>query len=146
MTVRSASRYVFPLLAGLLLSAGLMAQEKPGEGLPPPDINDPGVAAPAAQAPVTDAPVEARSSDVIPHDQEPPEVNIRRQGDDIVQEYSHGGQIYMIRVIPARGVPQTYRDIDGDGRLNLEPGQAPVAPVYYTLYEWGKPPPKPESD
>ena len=131
-------------LTGLVLAPMAPAQTEPGAELPPPGINDPGV----KPAPATTAPMAARSShDALPGgnasaDQSPPDVNIRREGDDIVQEYSHNGRIYMIKVIPKKGVTQTYRDVNGDGRLDTQPGKAPVAPVYYTLYEWGKAKPK----
>ena len=42
----------------------------------------------------------------------------------------------MIRVVPERGVPYTYLDTDGNGRLEYEGEDGPVRAVYYTLYEW----------
>lgn len=116
-------------LAALLLGAPALAADPPP--LPPPDIDAPGV----APAPAT----PGLRDDIVPHDEPAPEVRIRSQDGDVIQEYSRGGRVYMITVIPESGVKQTYRDIDGDGRLDLEPGQPPVKPVYYTIYEWGKP-------
>ena len=143
------NKCVIPVaMAGLLLAAAAQAQTKPATELPPPSINDPGVEpAPPATAPQPAEPThDALPGGVVSHDESPPTVKIRRQGEDIVQEYSHGGKVYMIKVIPAKGVTQTYRDVNNDGRLDLEPGQAPVAPVYYTLYEWGKPKAGPRGD
>jgi hypothetical protein len=34
------------------------------------------------------------------------------------------------------GVSYTYLDNDGDGRLEGDPKDGPIQPVYYTLYEW----------
>ncbi len=135
-------------LAGVLLATAAAAQTRPDTDLPPPSINDPGVTpTPAATAPqAAKTSGDALPGGVVPHTESPPEVNIRRQGEDIVQEYSHGGRVYMIKVIPAKGVTQTYRDINNDGRLDLEPGQAPVAPVYYTIYQWDKPKPGPKGN
>lgn len=144
MNLSSTLKTVGLLLTGLVFAATAQAQTRPGTELPPPGINDPGVApAPASTAPRPAKPMhDALPGGVVDHDESPPDVNIRREGDDIVQEYSHNGRIYMIKVIPKKGVTQTYRDVNGDGRLDMEPGQAPVAPVFYTLYEWGKPKPK----
>lgn len=128
--------------AALLLAGAVQSQTRPAQELPPPSINDPGVAPAATAPPPAELGHDALPGGVVPHTESPPDVIIRRQGEDIVQEYSHGGRVYMIKVIPARGVTQTYRDINNDGRLDLQPGQAPVAPVYYTIYKWDKPRPK----
>ncbi len=127
---------------GVLLALGVAgtaaAQSTPGSALPPPDMHDPGVAPAASTA-------TPRAAAVVPHTEAPPNVNIRRQGSDVIQEYSQGGRVYMIKVIPARGPEQTYMDVNGDGLLDLQPGQAPVDPVYFTLYEWGKPDTPPDA-
>lgn len=66
----------------------------------------------------------------------PPTVTIRNVKGAVIEEYRHGSQLYMIRVVPERGVPYTYLDTDGNGRLEYEGKDGPVRPVYYTLYEW----------
>jgi len=70
--------------------------------------------------------------------QEPPQVTIRQQGDDQVQEYRSGGKLTMIVVTPKNGVPQTYM-ADPEGKLH-DPKNGPVDPVYYKVYEWGAAP------
>ena len=139
------------MASGLLLfaMAAAQAQTTVGSELPPPDINDPGVTTvPAAttNAPATSQDQLPGTASEAPRDASLPDVNIRTEGDDTVQEYSHNGRIYMIKVIPKNGVPQTYMDTDGDGRLDVNSSKSPVAPVYYTIYEWGKPKPKSDAD
>jgi hypothetical protein len=47
-----------------------------------------------------------------------PEVNIvNKSNGDQVQEYRVNGQLYMIKVTPARGYPYYLMDTDGDGSL-----------------------------
>lgn len=70
-------------------------------------------------------------------DQSPPNVTIHQRGDDSVQEYWRGGQVYMVVVTPKNGVPYTYM-LDPQGRWVDEHGQKPVRPVMYKILEWGK--------
>src|SRR6185503_12012099 len=46
-----------------------------------------------------------------------PQVTILKRGTDTVEEYRIGGKLYMIKVIPARGVPYYMVDREGDGKL-----------------------------
>lgn len=152
-----ATRFVAPLL---VFAASGFAAAQTAPVPPPPDIHDPGVGparavtvpapaaipAPARAASVRVPPgtpvheVPAGASTALPPEATP-DVTIRQEGDDTVQEYRHNGQLYMIRVIPKHGIPQTYMDTDGDGRLERPPGtRRGVAPVYYTIYQWDKPP------
>lgn len=97
---------------------------------PPPSMNDPGVKPKAA--PPSDpgkAKADARGADK-------PEVGIRQEGDDTIEEYRTSGKVSMIRITGKSGVTRTYIDTDGDGRLEGNPKDGPVAPVYYKLYEW----------
>jgi len=93
----------------------------------------------AAPAKVADAP---RPNDpplpekAQPPEEPPPTVTIRNVKGALIEEYRHGSQLYMIRVVPERGVPYTYLDTDGNGRLEYEGEDGPVRAVYYTLYEW----------
>jgi hypothetical protein len=97
---------------------------------PPPSMSDPGVA-PKAVPPsdLEKAKAGARGDDK-------PDVGIRKEGDDTIEEYRTRGKVSMIRVTGKSGVTQTYIDTDGDGRLEGNPKDGPVAPVYYKLYEW----------
>ena len=68
-----------------------------------------------------------------------PSVVIRKEEDNLIEEYSRGGQIYMVKVTPAKGKPYYYFDEDGDGQLELQPGDEamnPVRPVFWKLKEW----------
>lgn len=132
----------------LLLPLALQAQdEPPGDALPPPSI-------PAEDAspliavgeevpepePATDA--SGRPLPIPPKvEGEDPEaeVNIRRRGSDTIEEYSIDGRIYMVKVIPATGIPYFYFDSDGDGRIESRVGEdlmEPVKPAQYKLLEW----------
>jgi hypothetical protein len=67
-----------------------------------------------------------------------PQVTIRSTKDgDRYEEYRQNGQVYMVRVVPAHGVPYTLMDSDHDGRLDQSDIEKnDVSPVYYTIYEW----------
>jgi hypothetical protein len=64
------------------------------------------------------------------------EVTIRREGDNVIEEYRRSGAVYMVVVTPGKGPRYTYLDTDGDGRLEGDPREGRARPVYYTLYEW----------
>ena len=68
-----------------------------------------------------------------------PSVVIRKEEDNLIEEYSLNGQIYMVRVTPEKGPAYYYLDEDGDGQLELQPGDEalnPVRPVYWKIKEW----------
>ena len=68
-----------------------------------------------------------------------PYVEIRKEEDKLIEEYSINGRIYMVKVTPDNGLPYYYMDEDGDGQLELQPGDEalnPVRPVYWKLKEW----------
>jgi hypothetical protein len=68
-----------------------------------------------------------------------PNVEIRKEEDKLIEEYSINGRIYMVKVTPDNGLPYYYMDEDGDGQLELQPGDEalnPVRPVYWKLKEW----------
>lgn len=128
---------------------------------PPPDVDDPGTAGQDADLGLTDAVPEAQEK-VLPHEPKPdepivaaehrpatlpekvntpdeiaPAVTIRRDGEITVEEYRReDGLIYMVRFVHDSGVSYTYMDNDGDGRLEGDPKDGPIQPVYYTIYEW----------
>ena len=135
-----------PLLP-LVLLAAMTAQAQtapapPATAPPPPGIDAEGTAA------VEVAPAEAAATDpadikenplpekVRPSDELAPNVTIRTEGDVTIEEYRRSGQVYMVVVTPQKGPRYTYLDTDGDGRLEGDPKEGPVQPVYYTLYEW----------
>lgn len=63
-------------------------------------------------------------------------VTERKEGNDTVREYREKGKLRMIRIVPQNGPTHTYYDRNGDGRLDKDPLEGPVAPVYFTIYEW----------
>ena len=63
-------------------------------------------------------------------------VTERQEGNDTVREYREKGKLRMVRIVPQNGPTQTYYDRNGDGRLDKDPLEGPVAPVYFTIYEW----------
>lgn len=58
-----------------------------------------------------------------------PEVTIIQRDDRTVYEYSVGGQVYMVKVVPRRGKPYYFLDRNGDGELDARrygPGEIDV--------------------
>ena len=66
-----------------------------------------------------------------------PQIRVRQEGDNTIQEYSHSGQVYMVVITPKNGLQQTYM-VDPQGRLVDEHGQKRVGPAMYKVLEWGK--------
>ena len=128
------------LLSTLVAMAAQAADPvKPASGVasapPPPAMDAPGVK--------TAPPIEAESSvptapknTLSANGNEPPQVSVRNEGDDTIEEYRQAGKVTMIRVTRKGGIPQTFIDTDGDGKLEGNPKDGPVSPVYYTLYDW----------
>ena len=139
---------VLLVAASVLFASNAFAQSAPNNNVPPPPgINDPGVkaVAPAASAsqggnpmtrepPALPAMQDARSGG---RDASLPQIRVRQEGDNTIQEYSHSGQIYMVVVTPRHGLQQTYM-VDPQGRLIDEHGKKPVGPAMYKVLEWGK--------
>ncbi|CAM5323056.1 DUF2782 domain-containing protein [Rhodanobacter lindaniclasticus] len=145
-------------LSTAMFAATVRAQTtSPSPALPPPGMNDPGVQAsppPAASvAPPADAPKPDLRPLTLPamksgdsrmgRPADEPEVQIRQQGDNTVQEYSRNGRVYMVVVTPKHGLQQTYM-VDPQGRLVDEHGQRRAMPTLYKVLEWGKSPPPAE--
>ncbi len=96
------------------------------------------VAAPAraddSPAPPADLPEKI---ELPPSPESAPTVTIRKlDNGDVVEEYRTDGRISMIRVRPLRGPAWEVHDANGDGRLDRKDVEGPVAPVYWTLYQW----------
>ena len=91
----------------------------------------------AAQTePVAEPPLPEKI-EAPPSPESAPTVSIRTlDSGDVVEEYRVNGQLYEVRVRPRVGIPYTLLDTNGDGRLDRRDSEGPVAPVYYTLYEW----------
>jgi hypothetical protein len=107
------------IIAAILAGGMLRAQEDPAA---PPDIAEP----PPLPPKIQDERVE-------------PTVNIRKEEDRLIEEYSLNGKVYMVKITPARGRPYYYMDTDGDGQLELQPGDEAfnqVRPAYWKVKEW----------
>jgi len=105
-------------LTTLLLTAGFPVLAAEPAALPPPP-DEPAIMA---------LPAEPGAA---------PTVTIRKiDNGDVVEEYRQDGRLTSIRVKPARGPAYTVQDTNGDGRLDRKDMEGPVAPVYWTLYEW----------
>lgn len=106
------------LLIALFAAAPVCAQQD----APPP---------PPAEAPL---PAKIPSA---PSEESAPTVQIRKvDNGDTVEEYRVNGRLTMVRVHPPGGIPYTLVDANGDGKLDRKDTEGPVAPVYWTLYEW----------
>ncbi|SCZ64558.1 DUF2782 domain-containing protein [Thiohalomonas denitrificans] len=66
-----------------------------------------------------------------------PEVRIQRRGEDVIEQYSVGGQVYMVKITPTAGAPYYLIDTDGDGRLETFRNDLENPPiVQWRLFEW----------
>ncbi|MCK9538839.1 DUF2782 domain-containing protein [Dokdonella sp.] len=154
---------ILAIVAGLGC-ASVIAADPPrparAEIPPPPGLDDPGVNAPVnppaaatASEPAADAatdplaplpPPDARlvrdkaSRDAAESQARvaASQVTTRTQGKDTIEEYRQNGHLWMIKIHPQRGPTQTFYADGPDGRLMRNPNEGPIAPVYYTLYEW----------
>ena len=107
------------VLMSILAGTALRAQDDPAA---PPDLPEP----PPLPPKIQDEQVE-------------PTVHIRQEEDRLVEEYSLNGRVYMVKITPAKGPAYYYMDSDGDGQLELQPGDEalnPVRPVYWKVKEW----------
>jgi hypothetical protein len=128
---------------------------------PPPGMNDPGVDPSKAPAPAPEtstalpasSPAELEPSHLpgkpIPmpkmpgapagkdaNGDAPPDVSVRQEGDNTIQEYRENGKVYMVVITPKVGPQQIY-NVDPDGRLVGQNGQPPIKPVMYKIMQWG---------
>jgi endonuclease YncB( thermonuclease family) len=91
----------------------------------------------ATPAAADQAPPPAQRPDAVPEPGDLPTVKIRSiDNGDTVEEYRVNGRLSMVKVRPRSGVPYLLIDANGDGRLDRKDSEGPVAPVYWTLYEW----------
>jgi len=116
------------ILAPLVLTLGLHS----GALLAVDDAPPPATA--SASAPQEQAPLAAPQTD-IPE----PEVNIREEPTQTIEEFRSQGRPYMIRVTPRGGLPPYYMvDNDGDGTLETRVNSPsnPPAPPRWVLFRW----------
>lgn len=157
---------VAALALALALPAAAQTPKDPQfKALPPPALNDPGVkpgepdrsgqkpierpvpydqAQETQSSPATsDAEGRTVSAANLPsldgRGDAPPDVAVHQEGDNRVEEYRTGGRVFMVRIVPKNGVPQTYM-VGDDGQLHRDSKDGPVSPVQYKVYEWGNAP------
>ncbi|QNK02977.1 DUF2782 domain-containing protein [Dyella telluris] len=94
--------------------------------------------------PATSTPATSDAQPRDPNGNTPPQVKVRTEGDQTIQEYSRSGQVYMVIVTPKGGIPQTYM-VDQKGAWTNQAGE-PVKPVMYKVIEWGKSRPANDQD
>lgn len=142
-----------PFLAALCLASTMaFAQSTNQDSIPPPpDIDAEGVPAtrpvpPQAKdalqpampdtRPVRDSATRNRNSEVAEIEANSDSISELEQGSDRVVEYRQKGILRMVRITREDGSQRTYVDRNGDGRLDRDPLDGPVAPVYFKIYEW----------
>ncbi len=111
------------LMATLAMMPAVTAQQQD---------NEPGDA--AAPPPIPPLPAKIQDEQF-----EPTVRIITTEEDELVEEYSTNGRVYMVKVTPAHGVPYFYMDLDGDGELELQDPDnsfSPVKPVVWKIKEW----------
>jgi hypothetical protein len=121
---------IFALVLMIGAFIPLLAQEAPPEA---PDTGENATGTDPAAPPPLPLPPKLTDEGVEPT------VNIRREEERVVEEYSINGRVYMVRVTPKVGAPYYYMDEDGDGQLELQPGDEamnPVRPAYWKVKEW----------
>ena len=105
----------------LTLTAPLWADTPPDAPAPPP--------------PPIREPLPPKVLD--PDEQLEPEVTIRREEGQVIEEYAIGGQVYMIRIVPAVGPPFYLIDTTGDGNFDSRhEHMEPVRPAHWKIFEW----------
>ncbi|MGD2137748.1 MAG: DUF2782 domain-containing protein [Gammaproteobacteria bacterium] len=67
-----------------------------------------------------------------------PEVRIIKEQDSTIREYRMNGQLYMVKIEPARGIPYYLIDMDGDGLLESRRNQISPEMVVpsWMIYRW----------
>lgn len=66
-----------------------------------------------------------------------PQVTIRKQGEDTVEEFRINGKLYMIKVTPPHGTPYYLIDRQGDGVFERQDSIGTVLrPPMWVIYSW----------
>lgn len=64
-----------------------------------------------------------------------PEITIRQEADQTIEEYRINGQLYAIKVIPKVGEPYYLVDSEGDGELDRRERGRLLIPSWI-LFKW----------
>lgn len=66
-----------------------------------------------------------------------PEVTIIQTDKGTLHEYSVGGKVYMVKVVPTKGPPYYLLDLDGDGQLDVRKNDiTDISIPQWVLYSW----------
>lgn len=67
-----------------------------------------------------------------------PEVTIRSEGGGEIEEYRINGQLYMVKVTPAKGPAYYLMDTDGDGELESRRGELDprLLVPHWVIFRW----------
>ncbi len=106
------------LLALTLLAATAAQAEELAAAPPPPPLD------------LSALPPKAEPDDALV-----PEITIKSSQDGArIEEYRENGRLLYVRVVPARGIPYTLIDADGDGKVDRpRPMSNEVLPVFYDI-------------
>jgi hypothetical protein len=92
---------LLPAILALLAGLPAIAQQRPADLQPLPEVPPP--------PPMVDSAPE-------------PQVTITRRGQDKVEEFRVNGRLYMMKVTPPRGKPYYLIDNQGDGKWSRHEG------------------------
>lgn len=127
------------LIVGIVFAGGAQMTHATPPPKKPLDTTLPASSVPAAAK--TTQGSQARDA----RGESPPHVVVKRKGNKVIEAYSRGGRVYMVRVTPKHGVPYSYK-VSRDGTLEPQPGAPSVTPAMYTVLTWGAPPAAQSSD
>lgn len=117
--MRNQPMHTLIILAGaLVFSASGVAQDEP----------------PTADAPEP-PPLPPK---VTRGEQLPPTVTIRTDDEgQVIEEYRHNGQLFMVKVTPNNAPPYYLIDADGDGQFEADMNPtSPIEAVHWKVAEW----------
>lgn len=121
------------LAAGVVSTQAAEAPKAPAARPPaPPPATVPEPPAPPEQYTPPPPPPESEAPSV----EVEPEVRIVTKGQEIHEEYRIHGQLYMIKVKPAKGPPYYLIDPEGRGQFRRSEFQPSVTPPQWVLKRW----------
>jgi hypothetical protein len=113
-------RHLLPLFCLALFTAPLPAQVAAPV---PPSMPE--------QAETSDAPPQAQDQELQP------EVTIIQRDGAAIEEYRVGGQLYMVKITPSKGLPYYLVDSDGDGVLETRRNELDNPEVVkWRIFSW----------
>lgn len=123
-----------------VLARAASAPPPPGSALPPPSMNDPGEQPQSVPLPNTGIPpsMAPAAREAEGHGDSTNVTSRTDANGDKIEEFRRSGSVYMVRITPKFGVPQTFHVDSTSGSLVRNPDEGPVSPVYYTIFKWGK--------